>query len=546
MRHLYKSIAVIAITSLVLAGCGSDDEEPVSHVTSSGVISGFGSVYVNGVRYTTKDSYIIANGRKSDEAALKVGMKVVVAAQKSSNDGSNALEVTYLADVIGAIDAIDLGDSSLTILGQTYLITKATKLDNVLFTELTVGTFVELSAFENEYGNFMVSYLEIKEQQAEQQLTGTISKINKVNKTFTIGQLLVNYVDADVTGLLNAGSLVLIKSKFPAIDNEFVADEVTAQGLILFIDGTLELAGIVEDMDKEEESTIIKLSGRKYALTDSSDFTQGDDEDLQIGSQVSLIATVIEQESTTSIYPINSIRVELANEISLEGIVESITNYSFTIFSQVFSVDSYTQYEDDSEQELRNFNFSDIAIGDRLALDAYEVNGLLISRKIQREETGAIEHDSHDIEGIVDSIDTHQTSFSVKGIVVLTDEHTEFEDVQGVNVDQATFFTSLALNDEVEVEIIYTVNGWLALEVEIDSDAKDNDVKLLGTIDTFTNRFNFTVNGHKVVTNMQTEFENGDASDLILHASVEVEGKINNQGQLVAEDVEFIEVKVNE
>ena len=45
---------------------------------------------------------------------------------------------------------------------------------------------------------------------------------------------------------------------------------------------------------------------------------------------------------------------------------------------------------------------------------------------------------------------------------------------------------------------------------------------------------------------MQTEFENGDASDLILHASVEVEGKINNQGQLVAEDVEFIEVKVNE
>ena len=82
MRHLYKSIAVIALTSLVLAGCGSDDEEPVSHVTSSGVISGFGSVYVNGVRYTTKDSYIIANGRKSDEAALKVGMKVVVAAKK--------------------------------------------------------------------------------------------------------------------------------------------------------------------------------------------------------------------------------------------------------------------------------------------------------------------------------------------------------------------------------------------------------------------------------------------------------------------------------
>ena len=540
MRYLSKAVAVVALASLVLVGCGSDEEEPVSHVTSSGAISAFGSVYVNGVRFTTQDSYIISNGSISDEAALKVGMKVIVAAQQFSNDESKALEVTYLPDAIGIIDAVDLGTNSLTILGQTYQVTEASKLNNVIFSELTVGTFVELSAFENEYGNFVVSYLKAKEQQAEHQLTATISNINKVNKTFTIGKLLVNYVNADITGLLNAGSLVLIKSKFSAIDNEFVADEVTAQGLILFVDGTLAIAGIVADIDKEAETTIITLGGRKYVLTDNSNFTQGNVDDLQIGSQISLVATVIEQESAAVIYPINTIRIELANEISLEGIVETITSNSFTIFGQEFTVDDYTQYEDDSEQDLRNFNFSDIAIGDRLALDAYEVNGLLISRKIEREETGAIEQDSYEVEGIVDSIDTNHTSFSVKGITVLTDERTEFEDAQGENVDQATFFTSLALNDAVEVGITYTESGWLALDVEIDSDAKDNDVKLLGTIDTFTNRFNFTVNGHEVVTNMQTEFDNGDASDLIIHVLVEVEGKINNQGKLVAEDVEFI------
>ncbi|KGJ90664.1 DUF5666 domain-containing protein [Colwellia psychrerythraea] len=541
MRHLYKSIAVIAIASLVLTGCGSDDEEPVSHVTSSGVISGFGSVYVNGVRYTTKDSYIIANGRKSDEAALKVGMKVVVAAKKSSTDDPSALEVTYLADAVGAIDAIDLTTRSLTILGQTYLITEATNLDNALFSELTVGSFIELSAFENEYGNFVVSYLEIKEQQAEHQLTGTISNINKVNKTFTIGQLLVSYVDADITGQLNAGSLVQIKSKFFPINNEFIADEVTAQGLTLFIDGTLEVTGIVEDMDKAEETTIIKLSGRKYVLTDSSDFTQGDDDDLQIGRQISLVATVIEQESTTPIYPINSIRVELENEISLEGIVESVTDTSFTLFGQEFTVDEYTQYKDESEQALRYFNFTDIAIGDKLDIDAYEVDSVLISRKVEREETGGIEQDSYDIEGVVDSFAL--PSFSVKGITILTNGQTKFEDAHGNTVNQGDFFLTITKGDEVETEITFTENGWLALEVEIEGE--DNDVELLGTIDTFTSVINFMVNSHQVTTNLQTEFENGNASNLSKGVLIEVEGTINSKGELVAEEIEFIETEAN-
>jgi len=545
MRHLYESIAAMVIASLVLVGCGSDDEEPVKHVTSSGVISGFGSVYVNGVRYITKDSDITRNGRKSDEATLKVGMKVVIEAQKLSTDEPNALEVTYIADAIGAIDVIDLAANSLTILGQTYLLNEATNLDNILFSELTVGTFVELSAFENEYGNFVVRYLEMKELQTEQQLTGTISNINKVNKTFTIGQLFVDYADANITGLLNSGSIVQIKSKFPPINNEFVADEVTVQGLVLFIDGTLEVAGVVEDIDKEGGTAIIKLGGRKYALTDSSEFTQGSNEVLNIGSQVSLVATVIEQESGAPIYPINNIRIELANEVSLEGIVESTSYDSFTIFGQEFTVDDYTQYKDDSAQDLRYFNFSDIAIGDRLNIGAYEFNGKLISRKIEREETGASELDSYDINGLVDDIDTENVRLSVKGITVLTNGDTQYENAQGQSLNQDDFFLSVVKGDEVEVEVTSTVKGWLALDIEIDGKEKDDEVELLGIVDTFTSIVNFTVNGHQVITNRQTDFENGSASDLVKHALIEVEGKINTDGALVAEEIEFIDLNEN-
>jgi len=541
---MYKALTATAMASLFLIGCSSDEETPVTHVTSSGVISSFGSVYVNGVRYITADSNIIANDDKSNEDALKVGMKVVINAQRSS-DASTALEVKYLADAIGTIKAIDLAGSSLTILGQTYFITEATQFDDVLFNELRTGMTVELSAFENEYGQFIVSYLETKDGQTEQQLTGTISYINKVNKTFSIGQLVVNYAAADVTGLLKVGSLVKLKSKFIPIANEFTAEEVTVQGMLLVVDGLLEIAGIVEDLDTSEEFTTIKLDGRKYLLTDSTNFTQGDEDDLQIGSQVSLVATVIQGESETEApsYPINSIRIELANEVSLEGIVQSVSDTSFTLFGREFTVDLYTQYEDDSEQELRYFTFSDIAIGDKLDVDAYEVDGVLISRNIEREETGAIEQDSYELEGVVDSIDTTLPSFSVKGITVITNGQTEFENALGNNVDQTTFFSTLMELDEVEVEITHTENGWLALEVEIDSDEAGDDIELVGRVDSVEEINLYIVNGHQVKTNFQTEFENGTARDLQVGSLIEVEGKMNSQDQLIAEEIEFIEAK---
>ncbi|PKG83744.1 hypothetical protein CXF85_09555 [Colwellia sp. 75C3] len=540
MQHKFTAIAGLASLCLFLSAC-TEEDAPVTYITSSGVISGFGSVYVNGVRYITKDSNIIGNGNKSDEASLKVGMKVVINAQKSSDFEPTAQDVKYLADAIGTVDAIDLANNSLSILGQTYLITQATQFDDTRFSELRTDMIVELSAFKNEYGNFVVSYLAIKDAQTEQQLTGTISDINKVNKTFTIGELVVSYEDADITGMLTSGSLVEVKSKFPPINNKLVADKINALGLLLYIDGLLEVTGIVEDFDKAGNTIIIKVDGRKYVLSDATDFSQGDKDDLKIGSQVSLVATVVESESITDTpnYPVNNIRLELANEISLEGIVELISDDSFTLFGQEFTVDNYTQYEDDSEQDLRNFNFTNIAIGDKLAIDAYEDNGVLISRKVDREETGGNDQESHEIEGVVDNIDL--PSFSVKGIIVLTNEETDFEDAQGNDVDQDTFFLKLKEQDEVEVELTKIDNDWLALAVEIDN----GDTELLGTIDNFTNRFSFTVNGHDVVTNMHTKFENGSVNDLVLNAKIEVEGTVNSDGQLVADEIEFIEINAN-
>ena len=546
MQHKIMAIATVASLGLLLSACSDEDEVLTQNATSSGVVSGFGSVHVNGLRYVTKDSNIISNGSVSDESALKVGMKVLINAHQSTTTDATAFEVRYLADAIGEIEAIDLAAPSISVLGQTYLITSSSKFEDVEFNQLAIDDKVELSAVDNAVGSFVLGYLARKNALSEYQLSGTVSKLNKVERTFSIGKLLVNYADADIQGQLSNGSKVTLKSDRAAINNELIADEVSVQGLLLVIGGTLTYSGFVEDIDEDESGTTIELGGRKYLLTDTTVFSQGRKDGLRLGSQVSLVATVIEGESefVSPSYPVNSIRIELANEISLEGIVQSVTDTSFTIFGQEFTVDNYTQYEDDSEQELRYFTFSDIAIGDRLEIDAYEANGLLISRKVEREETGASERDAYEVEGVVDSIDVELPSFSVKGINVLTDTDTKFEGAQGESLNQDTFFQTLVIGNDVEVEIKYTDNGWLALEVEVDGEEKDNEVKLVGTIDNFTNIFSFTVNGHQVMTNLQTEYDNGSASDLKKGALIEVEGQMNGD-KLIADEIDFIETEVN-
>lgn len=546
MQHKFMAFATVASLGLFLSACSDEDEVLTQNATSSGVVSGFGSVYVNGLRYVTENSNILSNGVESDEAALKVGMKVVVNAHQSSATEGTAFEVKYLADAIGEIEAIDLAAPSISVLGQTYLITSATKFDEVIFNELRESMVVELSAFENANGSFTVTYLTIKDDFSEHQLTGRVSKLKARDKTFFIGELLVNYGDADVDGSLYDGSTVSLKNDIGLIASEFNADEVSVQGMLLVIGGTLTVSGIVETKKEVDEGTVIKVDGRNFLLTNEADFSQGDVENLRVGDQVSLIATIIESEQQYPYYPINSIRVELANEISLEGIVQSATGSSFTLFGQEFTVDSYTQYEDDSEQELRYFTFSDIAIGDRLEIDAYELNDILISRNVERKETGTSEQDTYEIEGVVDSIDVDLPSFSVKGINVLVDADTKFENALGNSINQEIFFQTIVKGDEVEVETYYTVDGLLvALEVEIDGDDKDNEVELVGTIDNFTNIFSFTVNGHQVMTNLQTEYYNGSASDLKKGALIEVEGQMNGD-KLIADEIDFIETEVNQ
>ena len=84
----------------------------------------------------------------------------------------------------------------------------------------------------------------------------------------------------------------------------------------------------------------------------------------------------------------------------------------------------------------------------------------------------------------------------------------------------------------------------IASKVELENDGTKNhgddgdEIEVHGSISEITDT-SITVNGHTFIINASTEIEHGLAADLVVDAIVEVEGYINNNGDLVAHEIEF-------
>jgi len=125
---------------------------------STGSITGFGSVEMNGVHYLTDNNTIkMSHGDdhsfEMDQAVFRVGMVVTI--HHSPND-NNALEIDYRDNLQGLIAAKNSGaDNTFTVLGQTVVVS-----DAALFASLNLNELVEVSGFVDSAGRIRATYIE--------------------------------------------------------------------------------------------------------------------------------------------------------------------------------------------------------------------------------------------------------------------------------------------------------------------------------------------------------------------------------------------------
>ncbi len=121
-------VALLAATILVACGGGgssSGSSGTPRMMGASGVITGFGSVFVNGREFATGMQTQVLDGDSDDAASstadLQVGMTVDIDA-----DSGTATMLRFTSAVRGEVDAVDPTTSTMTVLGQTVRVTSGT------------------------------------------------------------------------------------------------------------------------------------------------------------------------------------------------------------------------------------------------------------------------------------------------------------------------------------------------------------------------------------------------------------------------------------
>ena len=243
LRQLATALCAGAL--LVVAACGggggATSDTPVQgggNVTpltmSQGIITGFGSVIVNGVRWDDSSASVIDdNGVSHSSSELKLGMSVSIDGGSIDQVNSTGLAkaIRFGAEMLGPVGAVDSAASSFTLLGQTIKVNTSTVFDASIvggLAGLSAGMVVEVHGLYDATSNSTVATrVELKTSATEFRLRGSAASLDTTAKTFMIGDQLISYAAATevASGLAN-GLLVKVRVETAQVNGVWQAKTV--------------------------------------------------------------------------------------------------------------------------------------------------------------------------------------------------------------------------------------------------------------------------------------------------------------------------------
>ncbi|WP_289117372.1 DUF5666 domain-containing protein [uncultured Idiomarina sp.] len=455
---------------------GGDNTGSTTTVVTEGVITGFGSVYVNGQRYGSDNAAIaVGNSPAADEAQLRVGMVVTVAASASDNgEDPEAEQITYEESLQGPVAFIDREAEQIEVLGQTVIYDDLTEFEATDLDTLTVGDFVEISGYVNENGDFYATLVELENDETEVKLKGNVANLDTDAQTFTLGELTIDYSAAEFDDMttedLADGLFVKVEGKtFDSETMTLTADEVENKEQSDIDENTDEvtIAGIVKNYD--EEAGTFSVNQYDFVVSDSTEFEDGTADTLANGIIVKVEAVLDGDQLVAE-------EVEFKARDARSKVEGQVTDIdaeamTFVINDTTFTVTSETQYEDESDLDERRFTFDNIEVNDWLkVVSRQDEEGNAIALKVKRIEEDDLEAE---VKGRVSAVTTEGMTVANTSV---TFDNTEFENDDGT-ISLEDFITLVESRNAVivEVEGSYVDGSLVATEVEVENVSGEGD-----------------------------------------------------------------------
>ncbi len=418
-----------------------------------GTITGFGSVFVNGIEFSTSSSTIKLDDSTVSQSALRVGMVVRV---DGSIDNKTAATITVDDAVKGRVENV-LDASRLVVMGQTVLIDNQTRVANGA---PAINDYVEVHGLPSADGVVTAGYVERKTTPATPPFVvkGFAKNHDTAAKTFVVGALTVNYTGATINDM-PAGSWngLVIDAKGSTCAGQpacgtLTASKVEPGGAVVTNIAKAEVEGFVSSVNANG----FVLGSQAVVISASTVFEGGVAADIVAGSK-------LEAEGPISNGVLNAVKVSFRDNLRFEADVASVNAGAGTLTLAglpgiTVQVSALTELKDVG-------SLAELAAPNHLRIKARPgANGSILALELELRDVGG---DSRVIlQGPVGAASGN--TLTILGVGVDTSAISQFRNLSDAAIDRTTFLAAATPGTLVKVRGDRSGGGvaWSEIELE--------------------------------------------------------------------------------
>jgi hypothetical protein len=473
MRPIHTGIITIAalVLSVFITACGGGGGGSLAGGgiggtgVTSGTVSGFGSVFVNGIEFETDgasrdvDDEISTSNGFDDDTVLGIGMVVTITGTVNADGATGTADsIVYDDDVEGPVAAIaeapDMVTKTLTIFDFTIVVNRNTTVfENTAYGSLAANDLLEVSGYFGADGKLYATRVEKQGKLAlgvsGVELKGTVSGFDGID-SFMLGAVTVTFDGTtefeDLPGTVTNGQFVEVEGTLET------ATSIAASRIELEDEGfgddvdEISLEGIVTDFN---DIGNFRVSGQRVnassAMFEPATLKTSIADDARVEVEGSIVNGILRATEVQ----------QRAGDVQLSAVVLSTNNMAGTLRLQVVqgqpaitvTVNNKTQIEDKLPGGDEPLDINGIVAGDFLNVEGFvDDSDKLIASQIERDEVGDIV-----LRGPIDKPPTGGSTasgtVSILGVSIATDNSTDFD---GGDITGTEFFLQVNNGDLVE------------------------------------------------------------------------------------------------
>ena len=447
-----KRLAVTGLTAgvLLLGGCVEGVGTALQLADgiggtgiSVGRLTGFGSVYVNGIHFNTDNAQFVRdNDNSSAQSDFNIGEIVRVEGKVNADGKTGTASKVIYSDVIQGLVTKAATGKTLSVMEQTVTTDQLTVFHGFRkLSELKTDNMVEVSGYSNANGNVYATSIKLLSEDYNDgdvlEVDGAVKQLNIAAQTFRLNGLTVNYAQATFTDLTRAelrDGLYLAVSARQKISN-----------------GVLMAAELIKLDDAPDEGVGYEIEGLvSYFL--SASYFEIDGYPISTNT-----ATTFEGGSAADIHENNLLIVSgianaqgiiVAESIKLSGDTTNVyleanlaaidpSNSSISILGQTVAINNHTLLSDDTTDDFIELNLGEFVVGEAVYIAVQQDSaGQYTASRLSR--VAPIE--TLYLSGQPQGHDVGARQLELFGNTIITDADTIYQDADLHDLSATVFF----------------------------------------------------------------------------------------------------------